>query len=167
MKHLKRIVTLILAGVLTLTLFTGCAASFSTQFENAFMDMVNQRRAAGQEELTNDPVLRVYAEQLLNNIVDWETGEIKESGVRINNHTKMNGKNYMDSILIPSTVSAGTAFATEITPEKLQKVLNDNQNGYSDTAYSNCVAVGVAARTLHGKTYYAYGVRYEVNYEIS
>lgn len=161
MKNSHRIGSLLLAGALSLALFTGCASSFHSQFEDAFMDMVNQKRPDSQETLTNDPVLSGYAQKLLENIVDWETGEIKEDGRSITVSTKMNGKIYTEIILIPATTQDGKYYATEITPEKLQKLLEDNQLGYTDSTYSTYTGVGIATKTCNGKTYYAYGVRYE------
>lgn len=158
MKHLKQFSALVLAGVLKLVLLTGCT-SFSTQYENAYLDMVNQRREAGQEELTNDPILHQYAKQLMDNIVDWETGEIKENGTQINIVIVRDGKSYSEAISIPCKKQNGKFYAIELTPENLQTLLQNNELGYENTAYSPYIGVGIAAKTYNGKTYCAIGLR--------
>lgn len=159
MKYLKHIVAMILAGALASVLLTGCCNSFSLQYENAYLDMVNLRREAGQEELTNDPILHRYTKQLMDNIVDWETGEIKENGTRINIVIVRDGKSYSESISIPCKMQDGKYYAIELTPENLQTLLQNNELGYENTAYARYTGVGIHVETRYGKTYYAIGLR--------
>lgn len=163
MKKLMRSVSLLLASLMTMALFTGCGTSnadvLGQQYVQAYLDGFNSVRTT--DDLPNDPTLEARCLALLENIdtktctvkVDkasvWEDYE-DQQGFCIHIDIKNIG-DYDDQ-----TKSYPVAAVTEETIAKLtayyKKISSDRE--YVQRA-SNCLGIAAAYKVINGKAYVA------------
>ena len=160
MKKLARIAALLLVGIMTLAMLTGCKGSFETNpmaeeqilkyVQGAFEDRLNGKK------LTNNSSLHQEAAQILAKVT--EDGRIKESDYY---HGKLTIYDGLDK--------AEVKIACVVLPEgpsedgMLQmKEFTDNVQEFLDEPlydlYTRCAMLldfGVATRVINGKTYVA------------
>ncbi len=142
MKHLKKLATLLLVGVLALSLLTACGGSGSTsqdaQAEAAVMAAINENRPV---KLQNSSELRETAKRDLDAAI--KLGNLSSS-FRYVDHTDLkNGK------------FGGTFIAKcDYKNTDLAKLIKTDTNINSHHV-DNWSAVGVVVRTDNGQTYIA------------
>lgn len=168
MKMLKKMAALLLAGVMAMALLTACgdeapSKSFAQQAEETVFNLYS--KAFGVEK--NDAEMKQLAEKTL--------GYIDENGV-VTIHDDMStysapkdGK-IVCTVAMPlptGTVKEGakTYKAMEITPENLSQIKAgaDEIGQIKDLGSVKIEKLGVAAKTINGKTYVAYAVQFTVD----
>lgn len=94
MKHLKKLASLLLVGVLALSLLTACGGSGSTsqdaQAEAAVMTAINQNRSVNSAKLQNSSELRKIANLDLDAAIKW--GNLSSSFKYVDHTDLKNGK---------------------------------------------------------------------------
>ena len=163
MKKMKRLVAVLLAGVLALAMLTACGGGDSKSFAQQVEEAVMQSYNASVDEnskLQNDPTLRSRAMAMLDKID--ENGMIATKDAIAIDYSMNGDKQVVTMILAAnpnSTATNGKVPALEVTAADLEKLnkSNDTTGNLADDA--EIEAVGVAAKTLsNGKTYVAVGV---------
>ena len=145
MKHLKKLATLLLVGVLALSLLTACgggggSTSADTQAEAAVMAAINQNRPVN-DKLQNSSELRETARRDLDAAIKF--GNLSSS-FRYVDHTDLkNGK--FGGTFIAKCDYKNTDLAKLIKTDT--NINSHNMNSWSD--------VGVVVRTDNGQTYIA------------
>lgn len=161
MKKLARIAALLLVGIMTLAMLTGCKGSFETNpkaeeqileyVQNTFDDQLNGKK------LTNNSSLHQEAAQILAKVT--EDGKIKGSDYYHGKLTIYNGLAKAEvkiaCVVLPDNNPSedGMLQMKEFTgnvPEFLKETLND-LNRQCDMLLD----FGVATRVINGKTYAA------------
>ena len=160
MKKLARIAALLLVGVMTLAMLTGCKGSFETNpraeeqilqyVQNTFEDQLNGKK------LTNNTSLHQEAAQILAKVT--EDGRIKESDYRRGKLTIYDGLYKAEvkiaCVVLPENPSEDGMLQmkefTDNVPEFLKETLVD-LNRQCDMLLD----FGVATRVINGKTYVA------------
>ena len=160
MKKLARIAALLLVGIMTLAMLTGCKGSFETnpEAEEQILQYV-QDTFAGKlngKKLTNNSSLHQEAAQILAKVT--EDGRIKESDCYRGKVTHYDGLDKAEvkiaCVVLPKGPSEdGMLQMKEFTgnaPAFLGELLGD-PNRYCDMLLD----FGVATRVINGKTYVA------------
>lgn len=160
MKKLARIAALLLVGIMTLAMLTGCKGSFETNPEaeeqilkyvqGAFEDRLNGKK------LTNNSSLHQEAAQILAKVT--EDGRIKESDCGRGKFTNYDGLDKAEvkiaCVVLPENPSEDGMLQmkefTDNVPEFLKETLVD-LNRQCDMLLD----FGVATRVINGKTYVA------------
>lgn len=160
MKKLARIAALLLVGVMTLAMLTGCKGSFETNpraeeqilqyVQNTFEDQLNGKK------LTNNTSLHQEAAQILAKVT--EDGRIKESDCGRGKFTNYDGLDKAEvkiaCVVLPENPSEDGMLQmkefTDNVPEFLKETLVD-LNRQCDMLLD----FGVATRVINGKTYVA------------
>ena len=160
MKKLARIAALLLVGIMTLTMLTGCKGSFETNPEaeeqilkyvqGTFEDRLNGKK------LTNNTSLHQEAAQILAKVT--EDGRIKESDCGRGKFTNYDGLDKAEvkiaCVVLPENPSEDGMLQmkefTDNVPEFLKETLVD-LNRQCDMLLD----FGVATRVMNGKTYVA------------
>lgn len=175
MKKMKRLVAVLLAGVMVLAMLTACGgtgndaatAKFEASVEQAYMAKLNEKFG---ENFENDAAIKKLAvehiEEMANNetlSMDelWKKEELSEKAQNwvmicydVNQGT---GKAY-----VKSSYEAGKA--ETITPDEttIKAFLNLAQMKRGQVGNTaKFTALGVGAKTINGKTYVAIGFRVE------
>ena len=171
MKKFRRLAALLLAGVLALAVLSGCGGSrFEREMEETVLKYVNaamrETQGEGAREFKNDPELRQKAYELLGKI-DPESGLIdsQKASMVIEEHLGDKGTVTFIAVRTEEYSRSGKRLATEITQDELARIkreIDDNLIGDGGSSTKNMKAFGVAARTIGGKTYMAFGTTYEV-----
>lgn len=184
MKMLKKMAALLLAGVMALALFTACgddsAPSFGKQVEDATFASV--KAATGIQ--VNDADLKKLAESKID-LIDTEKGTFNfrksyaaEDVEKFKEDVK-SGKGSM-TMALPlmkdgKMQNDGTYEVMEITADNIGS-LNQGTDTMHDllekmaSAYGMSIKItkiGVAAKTVNGKTYAAIAMTYEVTVDTS
>lgn len=165
MKKMKRLVAVLLAGVLALAMLTACGGgdskSFAQQVEEAYMQSYNAS-VDENSKLQNDPTLRSRAMAMLDKID--ENGMIATKDAVVFSYGVENGEQVVTMILAaqPSSQETnGKVPAIEVTAADLEKLKNSNNADDSSSSVGEVKAVGIAAKTMsNGKTYVAVGMTY-------
>lgn len=160
MKKLARIAALLLVGIMTLAMLTGCKGSFETNPEaeeqilkyvqGTFEDRLNGKK------LTNNSSLHQEAAQILAKVT--EDGRIKESDCGRGKFTNYDGLDKAEvkiaCVVLPENPSEDGMLQmkefTDNVPEFLKETLVD-LNRQCDMLLD----FGVATRVMNGKTYVA------------
>lgn len=160
MKKLARIAALLLVGIMTLAMLTGCKGSFETNpraeeqilqyVQNTFEDQLNGKK------LTNNTSLHQEAAQILAKVT--EDGRIKESDCGRGKFTNYDGLDKAEvkiaCVVLPENPSEDGMLQmkefTDNVPEFLKETLLD-LNRQCDMLLD----FGVATRVMNGKTYVA------------
>lgn len=160
MKKLARIAALLLVGIMTLTMLTGCKGSFETNPEaeeqilkyvqGTFEDRLNGKK------LTNNSSLHQEAAQILAKVT--EDGRIKESDYRRGKLT------YYDGLEKAEVKIACVVYSEDSSGDGMLQMreFTDNVQEFLDEPlydlYTRCAMLldfGVATRVINGKTYVA------------
>ena len=169
MKKMKRLVAVLLAGVLALAMLTACGGGDSTpsigaQAEAATMKYLN---AMAGTEMQNDPTMKAQICKVLNTIdengkfaSDEIPGGISGSGKELSLTIYMLSEEQFNDGELPEKVSA-----IEVTPERLNQIKKATEEvskgSGEDDAKVTAVAVGTVVK--NGKTYI--GVAFTVTVE--
>ena len=168
MKMLKKMAALLLAGVMALALFTACgddsAPSFAQKAEEKMFAVMSE--PTGLKE--NDTEMKNLAAQSLDKIQD---GKVTKEVLRVDEKDveKVDNK-YRAKMALPiPDLKAGdyssnskTYTVLEVTPDNLANVDNTQLTQMIAAMKKNGVEiekVGVAAKTVNGKTYIAVGIQ--------
>ena len=168
MKMLKKMAALLLAGVMALALFTACgddsAPSFAQKAEEKMFAVMSE--STGLKE--NDTEMKNLAAQSLDKIQD---GKVTKEVLRVDEKDveKVDNK-YRAKMALPiPDLKAGdyssnskTYTVMEVTPDNLANVDNTQLTQMIAAMKKNGVEiekVGVAAKTVNGKTYIAVGIQ--------
>lgn len=163
MKKWMRFAALVLAGVMTLLMFTACSDSSSqaetTQVEAAVLNQLSQKAGASFE---NNGTLRNLAYQTLGKI-DAETGKI--SWKDAHTVTTSDGQiTYVNVATSGSVINSdGSVDANSVTSISSSKLLEwmEEHNLFRNLDFSlnlPWVNVGVAAKKINGNIYIAVAV---------
>lgn len=174
MKKFRRLAALLLAGVLALAVLSGCGGSrFEREMEETVLKYVNAAMRGtlgeGAREFKNDPELRQKAYEMLGKI-DPESGLIDSQKALMIIDESLGDKSTTTLIAVEANgYIRDKRLATEITQdelarikEKIDEMLRSNGDGSDGPSAKDITAFGVAARTIGGKTYMAFGTTYEV-----
>ena len=175
MKKMKRLVAVLLAGIMVLAMLTACGgtgndaatAKFEASVEQAYMAKLNEKFG---ENFENDAAIKKLAvehiEEMANNetlSMDelWKKEELSEKAQNwvmiCYDVNQSNGKAY-----VKSSYEAGKA--EKITPDEttIKAFLNLAQMKRGQVGNTaKFTALGVGAKTINGKTYVAIGFRVE------
>ena len=177
MKKFKKLVALILVGVMAMAMLTACGGggggskSFATEVEDAVFSVYSQ--AFGVK--TNDAEAKKLAQTALGYVKD---GKFYEKDFEDHCITVDEAK-YQIMIAMPipdADANDNYNYYTvmEITPEMLAelkaadipvediKEINEMLKKY-ETMGCNVTGLGVAAKTINGKTYAAFGFKMEID----
>lgn len=160
MKKLARIAALLLVGIMTLAMLTGCKGAFETnpKAEEQILQYVQDtfEKQLNGKKLTNNSSLHQEAAQILAKVT--EDGRIKESDCGRGKFTNYDGLDKAEvkiaCVVLPDDLSEdGMLQMKEFTgnvPAFLQETLVD-LNRQCDMLLD----FGVATRVMNGKTYVA------------
>ncbi len=177
MKKFKKLVALILVGVMAMAMLTACGGggggskSFATEVEDAVFSVYSQ--AFGVK--TNDAEAKKLAQTALGYVKD---GKFYRTDLL--NHcmtTDEAKKQIMFAMPIPAEdAEENDNYYTvmEITPEMLAELKATNIPAEDigeirdmikelETAGAKMTGLGVAAKTINGKTYVAFGIKMEID----
>lgn len=171
MKKLSKIVALLLAGALTMLLFTACGgtgndaatAKFEANVEQAYMAKLNEKFG---ENFENDAAIKKLAVEYIEKMANKETltkdelwtkeepTEKTQNWVMICYDVQNTGKYVMSSY--------EAAQAETITPKNIDTFWSFAQMKRANVGQkAKFTALGVGAKTINGKTYVAIGFRVE------
>lgn len=168
MKKMKRLVAVLLAGVMILAMLTACGgtgngaptAKFEDTVEQAYMAKLNDKFG---EKFENDPAIKKLAveyiekmagKEKLNGVELWSEDATTQNQVMICYDSK---KSTLGSYVMLSYEADTTK---TITPD--EESMNNVVNAARIKAGKNAkIAVGVGVETIKGKTYVAIGFRVE------
>ena len=173
MKKMKRLVAVLLAGVMVLAMLTACGgtgndaatAKFEGKVEQAYMTKLNEKFG---ENFENDAAIKKLAVEYIEKMANKETltkdelwtkeepTEKTQNWVMICYDVQNTGKYVM------SSYEAGKA--ETITPDEttIKAFLNLAQMKRANVGQkAKFTALGVGVKTIDGKTYVAIGVRVE------
>lgn len=176
MKKFKRLVALVLAGVLALGLLTACGGNtseFNDKVEKQVVAAINSYRDENAL-LTNDSAMKAECAEVLSHI----NGDGKiPLGYARQQKTETTANNTVVLIVIGAETEKSYSFsnindsnrnmlvdALAITPDNLTKYLDSIRTSVSKDRdlYNRLDAVGVATRTINGKTYLAMAMQITV-----
>ena len=166
MKKMKRLVAILLAGVLALAMLTACgeesggSKSFAQQVEEAAIRSYNAS-VSENSQLSNDSALRNRAMAMLNKID--ENGMIGSDDALVFEAAADSGVGTV-TVILAGNLGVDPVDnkipAIEITAAELEKMNNAKGTETDTNRYGEVKAIGVAAKTINGKTYIAYGMTY-------
>ena len=175
MKKMKRLVAVLLAGVMVLAMLTACGgtgndaatAKFEGKVEQAYMTKLNEKFG---ENFENDAAIKKLAVEYIEKMANNETLSMDElwAEEKLTEKTQnwvmicydvsqSNGKAY-----VKSSYEAGKA--EKITPDEttIKAFLNLAQMKRGQVGNTaKFTALGVGAKTINGKTYVAIGFKVE------
>lgn len=165
MKKMKRLVAVLLAGVMVLAMLTACGGAGTSEigkkFEDEYFKAMNSIRT--EKDLTNNIGMRNKALALLNYIdedgmIDKEKAE-PEPDVEISKDGKTMTVTTLQVAVEGEPVN-GKYVAKEITPEVIGNVANIPTDPDPDfIATMNAVKkIGIATKVINGKTYAAIAI---------
>lgn len=171
MKMFKRLAAVLLAGVMALAMLTACGTAesdFEAAVQAAYMVALNDEFGTN---LSNDSDVKAYAKTLLDNVVN---GEVSQKGVAGNKEID-GGDSVMTALICVEDAAqvkdAYTAIhydemtAETITPDaasigQLKVVLDYTKQVAGQAGKSiELAGLGVATKTVDGKTYVAIGFK--------
>ena len=172
MKKMKRLVAVLLAGVMVLAMLTACGgtgndaatAKFEGKVEQAYMTKLNEKFG---ENFENDAAIKKLAVEYIEKMANKETltkdelwtkeepTEKTQNWVMICCDVDKNTGKYVMS-------SYEAAQAETITPKNIDTFWNFAQMKRANVGQkAKFTALGVGVKTIDGKTYVAIGVRVE------
>ena len=171
MKKMKRLVAVLLAGVMVLAMLTACGgtgndaatAKFEGKVEQAYMTKLNEKFG---ENFENDAAIKKLAVEYIEKMANKETltkdelwtkeepTEKTQNWVMICYDVQNTGKYVMSSY--------EAAQAETITPKNIDTFFSLAQMKRANVGQkAKFTALGVGVKTIDGKTYVAIGVRVE------
>ena len=177
MKKMKRLVAVLLAGVMVLAMLTACGgtgndaatAKFEANVEQAYMAKLNEelntkfKKYVAIKELKNDDAIKTSAVKHIEEVAKKETLDYNDLWV--------NGETTQDWVMICYDVtgegyvmsSYEAANAETITPDgkTIDAFLNLAWTKAHAGNTAKFTALGVGVKTIDGKTYVAIGFRVE------
>ena len=171
MKKMKRLVAVLLAGVMVLAMLTACGgtgndaatAKFEGKVEQAYMTKLNEKFG---ENFENDAAIKKLAVEYIEKMANKETltkdelwtkeepTEKTQNWVMICYDVQNTGKYVMSSY--------EAAQAETITPKNIDAFWSFAQMKRASVGQkAKFTALGVGVKTIDGKTYVAIGVRVE------
>lgn len=173
MKKMKRLVAVLLAGIMVLAMLTACGgtgndaatAKFEGKVEQAYMAKLNEKFG---ENFENDAAIKKLAVEYIEKMANKETLSMDElwAEEKLTEKTQnwvmicydvsqSNGKAY-----VKSSYEAGKA--ETITPKNIDTFWSFAQMKRASVGQkAKFTALGVGAKTINGKTYVAIGFRVE------
>ena len=174
MKKMKRLVAVLLAGVMVLAMLTACGgtgndaatAKFEGKVEQAYMTKLNEKFG---ENFENDAAIKKLAVEYIEKMANKETLTKDELWTKEEPTEKTQNwvmicydVNQGTGKYVMSSYEAGKA--ETITPDEttIKAFLNLAQMKRGQVgSTAKFTALGVGAKTINGKTYVAIGVRVE------
>ena len=160
MKKLARIAALLLVGIMTLAMLTGCKGAFETNpkaeeqilqyVQDTFKDRLNGKK------LTNNSSLHQEAAQILAKVT--EDGRIKESDYRRGKLTIYDGLEKAEVKIACVVLPEGSSEDGMLQMEEFTGNISGFLKELLDELDSQCdmlLDFGVATRVMNGKTYVA------------
>ena len=160
MKKLARIAALLLVGIMTLAMLTGCKGAFETNpkaeeqilqyVQDTFKDRLNGKK------LTNNSSLHQEAAQILAKVT--EDGRIKESDYRRGKLTIYDGLEKAEVKIACVVLPEGSSEDGMLQMEEFTGNISGFLKELLDELDSQCdmlLDFGVATRVINGKTYVA------------
>ena len=167
MKKMKRLVAVLLAGVMVMAMLTACGGAGTSEigkkFEDEYLKVINSIRT--EKDLTNNIGMHNKALALLNYIdedgmIDMDKAEPKPD-VEISKDGKTMTVTTLRVAVKKEPVPVDRKYvAKEITPEVIGELTNVPTNPDSDyVAMMNAVKkIGIATKVINGKTYAAMAI---------
>lgn len=170
MKMFKRLVAVLLAGVMALAMLTACGAAesdFEASLQAAYMAALNDEFGTN---LSNDSDVKAYAKTLLDNVVNGEVSQKGATGSKVTNNDDI----ITALICVEDAAQVKDAYtaihydemtAETITPDaasigQLKVVLNYTEQVAEQAGLTvKVTSLGVATKTVDGKTYVAIGFK--------
>lgn len=179
MKKMKRLVAVLLAGIMVLAMLTACGgtgnnadtAKFEATVEQAYMAKLNEKLKAtyGEkfENFENDETIKNLAVERIVAMADKETLTYKELWTKdettqdwvmicYDSNQIINGTYVMSSY---EAATAGTITPAQKDIDAYWSLAQMKRGQVGNTA--KFTALGVGAKTINGKTYVAIGFRVE------
>ena len=159
MKKLSKIVALLLAGALTMLLFTACGGGGSgedAKAEASVMTAINGKRTA-TAKLDNDAERKAVASQNIDYVAKHGFGPFS-SDVRFNVDT-----DHIKEGKFGFTFVAKYDYKDTKLDELIKKITNGNGTDIKSNHVDNWTNVGVVVKTVNGQTYIAVSVAIDVS----
>ena len=164
MKKMKRLVAVLLVGIMALAMLTACGggsgsgtSTIGEEFENKYIAAINTLRGENAEKLENDTDLRNKALAQLQKIN--QDGTIARNDVNTSTVTyDADGKPatvIMISVGTKGEPDKGVCQAKEITAESLDEITPDSAGADVVEALRALKKIGIATKVINGKTYAA------------
>ncbi len=177
MKKFKKLVALILVGVMAMAMLTACgggggssAGPSNSQMEDLIVSAVNGARSKGSPALTNNAGMKSKASEALNHINNGMIAVKYAYQIDIG-ASSANGSAYMQAIVIPTVEDDIKNYLENalVTPEamtmdtarKYASNLGRVEGDEDQEMLDEIKAIGVATKTIDGKTYMAVAIRWE------
>lgn len=167
MKKMKRLVAILLAGILALAMLTACGEeapqSLGQRAEKVLMDSLNKAYNTSYE---NDADLKNKVTAVLNKID--ENGEIAATDIPLAyldgsynfpGYLEKKGDTYIATYLMVASGSGRKLKALEVTEESLKNATS----GPSTSSGKKPDAIGVASIEKNGKTYIGVALKMVIN----
>ena len=173
MKKLKKFAALLLAGAMAMVMFTACSGggggsseNFEQQVEDGFFSVYSKKTGL----TTNDPEVKALAETSFECIKkDDGNFYFNLTGVSTDKWAVVDEKNNLITYALPvpdpnaDTTSRNHYKVLEVTPETLRTLKATDLSNPFDSIQGNedaeIIAIGVAVKTINGKTYVSLGAR--------
>lgn len=173
MKKLKEFAALLLAGAMAMVMFTACSGggggsseNFEQQVEDGFFSVYSKETGL----TTNDPEVKALAETSFECIKkDDGNFYFNLTGVSTDKWAVVDEKNNLITYALPvpdpnaDTTSRNHYKVLEVTPETLRTLKATDLSNPFDSIQGNedaeIIAIGVAVKTINGKTYVSLGAR--------
>lgn len=165
MKKMKRLVAVLLAGVMVLAMLTACGGAGTSEigkkFEDEYLKVMNSIRT--EKDLTNNIGMRNKALALLNYIDEDGMIDMDKAEPQQDVEVSKDGKTVTVTILrvaVEKEPVNRKYVAKEITPEVIGELTNVPTNPDPDfIATMNAVKkIGIATKVINGKTYAAIAI---------
>lgn len=174
MKKMKRLIAVLLSGMMVMLMLTACfggtgTVSIGKQFEEKYLDLVNSKRTAENGKLTNDSDLYNRALNVLDKID--KNGKVSaEDAMRVSFEASPVGHEVIVTTIAIATVEEfdenRTEYtAEEITPASLAKMLQEDYSEENVAMMNAITKIGIASVERGGKTYGAIAIQMPVEAE--
>ena len=164
MKKMKRLVAVLLVGVMVLAMLTACGggsgsgtSTIGEEFENKYIAAINTLRGENAGNLENDTDLRNKALAQLAKIKEDGTIAAPDANTSIVTPSA-DGKSVtvvMISVGTKGEPDKGVCQAKEITAESLDEITPDSAGSDVVEALRALKKIGIATKVINGKTYAA------------
>ena len=167
MKKMKRLVAVLLVGVMVLAMLTACgggsgsgASTIGEEFENKYIAAINTLRGENAEKLENDTDLRNKALAQLQKIKDDGTIAVTDANTSIVT-PNADGKSVTAVVISVGTKGEpdkGVCQAKEITAESLGEITTEGAGEDAVETMRALKKIGIATKVINGKTYAAIAI---------
>lgn len=162
MKKMKRLVAVLLAGVMVLAMLTACGGAGTSEigkkFEDEYLKTMNSIRT--EKDLTNNTGMRNKALALLNYIDEDGMIDVDKAEPKPNVEVSKDGKTVTTlQVAVERKPVDGKYVAKEITPEVIGEWNVPTNPDPDYIAMMNAVKkIGIATKVINGKTYAAIAI---------